>query len=47
MSRVIVILTGSREEQCLNKEIDGTGSARTGATPISLPADQWNRVIDE
>jgi hypothetical protein len=30
------ILTGSREGQYLNKEIHGTGSARTGATPLSL-----------
>lgn len=30
------ILAGWRDEQCLKKEMDGTGSTRTGAPPILL-----------
>lgn len=30
------ILAGWRDEQCLKKEMDGTGNTRTGAPPILL-----------
>ena len=48
MSRVIVtFLTGSRDERCLNKEMDGTGKCENrGCTNLAI-AEEWKRAIDE
>jgi hypothetical protein len=41
------ILTGSRDERCLKKEMDGTGKCENrGCTNLAI-AEEWKRAIDK